>query len=80
VISEHGRVDGEIHASHLVVNGLINGAISVTELLELQPKARVNGNVLYRALEMHKGAIVRGILTDESEDNRPLLKLASNQN
>lgn len=76
VISEQARVDGEIHAAHLVVNGTINGPVFASELLELQPKARVTGNVRYKALEMHHGAIVDGTLTHSEESIRPGLKLA----
>lgn len=80
VISEHARIDGEVHCSQVVVNGLINGAIYSSGLVELQPKARVNGSVRYRALEMHSGAIVCGQLENQDEDYRPTLKLlASNQ-
>jgi cytoskeletal protein CcmA (bactofilin family) len=78
VISEQARVDGQIQVSHLVVNGTINGPVQADELLELQPKARVTGNVDYKALEMHHGAIVTGNLAYMDEDSRPGLKLASN--
>lgn len=78
VISEQARVDGEIQVSHLVVNGTINGPVRSEELLELQPKARVSGDVFYKALEMHHGAIVTGALTYIGEESRPGLKLASN--
>ena len=77
VISEHARIDGEIHVAHLVVNGEINGPVFASELLELQPKARLTGNVQYKALEMHHGAIVDGTLVHIDEVNRPNLKLAS---
>lgn len=81
VVSEHGRIDGEVHGAQLVINGQINGNIHATGLLELQPKARINGDVRYQELEMHKGAIVRGQLMDEHEICQPSLKLlASNQN
>ena len=76
VISEQARVDGEISAAHLVVNGTVNGPLIATELLELQPKARVRGNVQYRALEMHHGAIVDGTLAHMEEEARPVPKLA----
>lgn len=62
VISELGAVEGEVRAAHLVVAGRINGPVHATELVELQPKARVAGDVHYRALEMHNGAIVDGML------------------
>ena len=78
VISEHGRIDGEIDVGHVVVNGIVNGPISASELLELQPKAQINGNVFYKALEMHPGAIVRGELRNEEDANQYSLKFASN--
>lgn len=62
VISELGAVEGEVRAAHLVVAGKINGPVYASELVELQPKARVAGDVYYRALEMHNGAIVDGKL------------------
>lgn len=77
VISEQARVDGEVRASHLVVNGSINGPVVASELLELQPKARLSGNVQYKALEMHHGAIVDGTLAHIDADSRPGLKLAT---
>jgi cytoskeletal protein CcmA (bactofilin family) len=57
-----GAVEGEVRAAHLVVAGRINGPVYASELVELQPKARVAGDVHYRALEMHNGAIVDGTL------------------
>ena len=42
VVSEQARIDGEIHVSHLVVNGAINGPVHSAEFLELQDHCRVN--------------------------------------
>ena len=67
VISEHARVDGEIRVSHIVVNGTVNGPVSASDYLELQPKARVTGDVSYKTLEMHVGAVVQGRLNHASE-------------
>lgn len=75
VISEHAIVEGEVRVAHLVVNGEINGPVYSDELLELQPKARITGDVHYKALEMHGGAVVSGKLTHE-ETGEPVLKLA----
>jgi cytoskeletal protein CcmA (bactofilin family) len=81
VISELGAVEGEVRAAHLVVAGRINGPVHASELVELQPKARVSGDVHYRALEMHNGAIVDGTLmytAGESTGKVPVgLKLAA---
>ena len=62
VVSEKARVDGEVRVSHAVINGTVSGPVTAKDYLELQAKARVNGDVAYRTLEMHSGAIVQGKL------------------
>jgi cytoskeletal protein CcmA (bactofilin family) len=47
------------------------------ELLELQPKARIVGDVRYEALEMHQGATIDGELRPLKTDDKPNLKLAA---
>ena len=66
VVSEQARIDGEIHVSHLVVNGTINGPVHAAEFLELQARSRVKGDVHYNTLEMHLGAVVEGRLVHNS--------------
>ena len=51
-----------MRAAHVVVDGSILGPVFSSELLELLPKARVNGDVSYKALEMSSGATVTGLL------------------
>lgn len=65
VISEHARIDGEVRCDHLIVNGEINGSVHAAELLEIQPKARIVGDVFYKVLEMHGGAQVLGRLAHQ---------------
>ncbi|MEW6165455.1 MAG: polymer-forming cytoskeletal protein [Pseudomonadota bacterium] len=65
VVSEHARIDGEVSVSHLVINGTVNGPVRSNEFLELQPRARVTGDVEYNAVEMHLGAIVQGRLVHQ---------------
>lgn len=78
VVSEMGHIEGEVHAAHLVVSGRITGPVHISELLELQPKARITGDVHYRAIEIHQGAVVEGRLIYQSSDKRPAtLKLAT---
>lgn len=76
VISEQAKIDGEVRCAHLVVNGEINGPVFSSELLELQPKARITGDVSYKMLEMHGGALVSGKLMHDQQAE-PLLKLAT---
>jgi len=66
VVSEQARIDGEIHVSHLVVNGALNGPVHSAEFLELQARSRVKGDVHYNTLEMHLGAVVEGRLVHSS--------------
>ena len=75
VISEQAKIEGEIRVAHLVVNGEIVGPVYSSELLELQPKARITGDVFYKALEMHGGALVSGKLTHDQVEEQ-VLKLA----
>jgi len=75
VISEQAKIEGDVRVAHLVVNGEITGQVFSSELLELQPKARITGDVYYKALEMHGGAVVSGKLTHDQAGD-PILKLA----
>ena len=62
VISEQAKVAGEIRVSHLVINGEVQGPVYASDYLELQPKAKVKGDIHYARLEMHVGAAVEGRL------------------
>jgi cytoskeletal protein CcmA (bactofilin family) len=75
VISEQARVDGEVRVSHVVVNGAVSGPLIANDYLELQAKARVNGDVAYRILEMHVGAIVEGKLMHSEPETASIVEL-----
>jgi cytoskeletal protein CcmA (bactofilin family) len=82
VISETASIIGEVHADHVIVNGTIKGPVYARLMLELQPKARIEGDVFYTALEMHQGAIIAGMLrpTPAMLEDKPALKLAATGN
>ena len=81
VISEAALVEGGITADHVIINGTVRGAVHARELLELQPKAKIEGDVSYVALEMHQGATICGQLRPltgaVADEEKPLLKLAA---
>lgn len=79
VISETATIEGEIRADHVIINGRVIGPIQASELLELQPKAHIEGDVNYKALEMHQGATIAGQLRPMiiSEGEKPTLTLAA---
>ena len=77
VISEKARVHGEVKAAHVIINGEVKGPVHSTDLLELQPKARITGNVRYEVLEMHQGALIDGELRPLKATEKPALVLAA---
>ena len=80
VISETAVVTGRIFADHVIINGRVMGPVHASELLELQPKAKIEGDVSYKALEMHQGAVIFGQLRPTSQplEEKPTLTLAAN--
>jgi cytoskeletal protein CcmA (bactofilin family) len=81
VISEAAIVQGAIQADHVIINGTVRGPVHARELLELQPRAKIEGDVSYVALEMHQGATISGqlrpLMGGSAEEEKPLLKLAA---
>ena len=83
VISEGAVVEGGLKADHVIVNGTVKGPVEARELLELQPKARIEGEVQYAAVIMQHGATILGQLrpmtaaTASSEEDQPLIRLAA---
>lgn len=77
VISEKARVRGMVKAAHVIINGEVSGPVEALELLEIQPNARVVGDVRYSVLEMHPGALIEGELRPLKGADRPALTLAA---
>ena len=77
VISETAVIVGEIDADHVIINGAVKGPVRAKQLLELQPKAKIDGDVTYKALEMHQGAVISGQLRPLAMqgDDKPILIL-----
>ncbi|MEY2862210.1 MAG: hypothetical protein RL392_2668 [Pseudomonadota bacterium] len=79
VISESAKVVGAVEADHIIINGTVHGPVHARHMLELQPKARIEGDIQYAALEMHQGALITGQLRPILEfEDKPTLKLAAN--
>lgn len=75
VISEHARIEGEVAVPHLVINGTVNGPIHSSEFLELQTRARIDGDIHYSNIEIHLGAVVQGKLVHEGEATTKAIEL-----
>ena len=77
VVSEQARIDGEVQAAHVVVNGTINGPVDARETLELQASSRVKGDIRYKSIEIHQGAVVEGRLAHNAAEVKSVeLKIA----
>ncbi|WJW75134.1 polymer-forming cytoskeletal protein [Thiohalobacter sp. IOR34] len=62
MLSEHGRIEGEVRVPNIILNGTVLGDVHAAERIELAPRARVTGNVFYQMIEMAMGAEVNGRL------------------
>lgn len=71
VVSEKARIEGQVICTHLILNGEIAGPITVSQYVELQPKARVRGDLCYKTLEVHPGAVVEGRLMYHADGGSP---------
>jgi cytoskeletal protein CcmA (bactofilin family) len=62
ILSEHGKIEGAVTAAKIVLNGKVIGNVKACQFIELQTKARITGDLHYKSLEMHTGAVIEGKL------------------
>ena len=62
ILSESGRIEGAVIASKVVINGKVIGSVKASQFVELQAKSSITGDLYYKSLEMHTGAVVEGRL------------------
>jgi cytoskeletal protein CcmA (bactofilin family) len=72
IISDTGRIEGDVHVSYAVINGEVAGNVIVSEKLELSGRARITGNVVYNLLEMASGAEVNGEMEHDKQEKKLL--------
>jgi cytoskeletal protein CcmA (bactofilin family) len=66
-VSEHGDIEGDVRVPTVILNGTVTGDVHSEERIELAAKAKVNGNVYYKLIEMAMGSAVNGSLVHRSE-------------
>lgn len=69
VIGEGAKVNAEIQAGTVIVNGTVEGNIKATTMVELHPPARVKGSIETPALSIDKGVIFEGTCKMEGGSN-----------
>lgn len=68
ILGERGSIEGEVKAPHVILSGAVIGDVHAAVSIELSPRARVNGNVYYKVIEMAMGAEVNGNLVHLAEE------------
>ena len=69
ILSEQGRIQGEVRVSSMLLNGAIDGDVFANGKVELFEKARICGDVYYNLLEMAVGAEVNGKLVRQKPND-----------
>ena len=72
VISDQGCIEGDVHVSFAVINGMVKGNVFASEKLELSGNASITGNVHYNLLEMASGAEVNGNMVHDRDEKKLL--------
>jgi cytoskeletal protein CcmA (bactofilin family) len=72
-VSEHGSIEGDVRVPTVILNGTVTGDVHSDERIELAAKARVDGDVYYKLIEMAMGATVNGSLVHREEADTPVL-------
>ena len=70
ILSEFGRIEGQVTVPNMVLNGEIVGDVFGSTRVELAPKARVKGSVYYNLIEMAIGAEVNGGLVHQPNGDK----------
>jgi len=71
VLSEQGRIEGAVTVARIVLNGEVQGPVRSSHYLELLAKSRISGDVYYKSLEIHTGAIIEGKLVYLGDAAKP---------
>jgi len=78
VLSEQGVIEGKIKVPYIIINGTVRGPVHSDESLELQPAAKITGDIFYKTIKMHQGAVVEGkmIRNDASQPEKLITYVA----
>jgi cytoskeletal protein CcmA (bactofilin family) len=69
-VSEHGRIDGAVSATNVILDGTVTGPIHARGRVVIGPSARVHGDVYYGVIEMTLGAEIMGKLVPVTSGER----------
>ncbi|ATB51529.1 bactofilin BacM [Corallococcus macrosporus] len=71
VIGDGAKVQAEIQAGTVIINGQVEGNVKATQIIELKTPGRVKGNLETPSLSMDRGVIFEGSLKMENLGTGP---------
>lgn len=77
IVGPQGRVEGRIEAAVVLIAGEVQGPIRCSLRLDVRAGARVDGDIVYKDLQIQHGAIVQGSL-QPIQGEQVALKLVAN--
>jgi cytoskeletal protein CcmA (bactofilin family) len=69
VVGPTGRVKGEIECKNSEVSGLVEGKLTVTQLLILKASSKINGTIMTDKLSIEPGALFTGNCSMKDGEN-----------
>ena len=69
VIGPTGRIKGEVECKNSEVSGLIDGKITVSQLLNLKASSKINGTIITEKLSIEPGAVFTGNCSMKDGEN-----------
>jgi len=76
-VAEHGRVEATVHGRIVTVAGAVAGDITADERIELEPSARVDGNITAPRILIKDGATFRGQVNMKEPAPHPTVRTSS---
>jgi cytoskeletal protein CcmA (bactofilin family) len=71
LIAEGGHADARLHARNIVVAGTVKGDVSADEKIELQPSAKLHGNITAPRILIQEGATFEGQVFMKKPTDKP---------
>jgi cytoskeletal protein CcmA (bactofilin family) len=76
-IADQGRVEANVHGKTVKIAGTVAGDITADERIELEPSARVDGNITAPRILIQDGASFKGQVNMKEPAKRPDVKTSS---
>jgi cytoskeletal protein CcmA (bactofilin family) len=76
-VAEQGRVEATVHGRIVSVAGAVAGDITADERIELEPSARVDGNITAPRILIKDGATFRGQVNMKEPATQPTVRISS---